>query len=215
MKIKIISTVLFIGMFSNISYAEREMPVFDELTGDTKSACEAILCLSTGTRPSECIPSVTKFFSIWDKKPWKIPQKRFNFLALCPISSSDEAVPFGGSSAAEMKEYMNVIANGASMCSANYLNRTQYKMVSYQVCTWKHDRDGSYKKCTTHTRKLISNKLPNVCEKYSKHSLTDGKVLQTLKYHNTDFVGGIQFGEWRDNLIDLDSSSKSEDDNSK
>ena len=28
----------------------------DVLTGDTRLACEAILCLSSGTRPSECTP---------------------------------------------------------------------------------------------------------------------------------------------------------------
>ena len=31
----------------------------DVLTGDTRLACEAILCLSSGTRPSECTPSRT------------------------------------------------------------------------------------------------------------------------------------------------------------
>ena len=31
-----------------------------ELTGDPKLACEAILCLSSGTRPGECGPSIAK-----------------------------------------------------------------------------------------------------------------------------------------------------------
>ena len=36
----------------------------DELTGDTKLACEAILCLSSSERPSECSASLSKYFSI-------------------------------------------------------------------------------------------------------------------------------------------------------
>jgi len=32
----------------------------DELTGDTKLACEALLCLSSSSRPTECIPSITR-----------------------------------------------------------------------------------------------------------------------------------------------------------
>ena len=33
----------------------------DVLTGDTRLACEAILCLSSGTRPSECTPSLSRY----------------------------------------------------------------------------------------------------------------------------------------------------------
>ena len=34
------------------------------LTGDTRLACEAVLCLASGTRPSECAPSLNRYFSI-------------------------------------------------------------------------------------------------------------------------------------------------------
>ncbi len=36
----------------------------DQLTGDPKLACEAIICLSTGTRPNECAPSMARYFGI-------------------------------------------------------------------------------------------------------------------------------------------------------
>ena len=36
----------------------------DVLSGDTRLACEAILCLSTGQRPSECTPSLDRYFGI-------------------------------------------------------------------------------------------------------------------------------------------------------
>ena len=39
------------------------MPVqAEELTGDSKLACEAILCLSTSTRPTECNESLRRYF---------------------------------------------------------------------------------------------------------------------------------------------------------
>ncbi|MGI7165553.1 TrbM/KikA/MpfK family conjugal transfer protein, partial [Campylobacter coli] len=59
----------------------------DILTGDTKLACEAILCLSSGTRPSECSSSLARYFSIKFKKPWKTINARRAFLNLCPIQN--------------------------------------------------------------------------------------------------------------------------------
>lgn len=56
----------------------------DQLDGDARTACEVILCLSTGSRPDQCSPPLRKFFSI--KKPWK----RVNFLRLCPKKNSND-----------------------------------------------------------------------------------------------------------------------------
>lgn len=56
------------------------------LTGDTKLACEATLCLASATKPGECDPSLKKYFGI-SKKKWKDTVKaRANFLKLCPTS---------------------------------------------------------------------------------------------------------------------------------
>nr|WP_303312854.1 TrbM/KikA/MpfK family conjugal transfer protein [Campylobacter fetus] len=33
----------------------------DVLTGDRKTACEVLLCLSSGQRPSECNPPLARF----------------------------------------------------------------------------------------------------------------------------------------------------------
>lgn len=57
------------------------------LTGTTKLACEAILCLSSPTRPAECIPSIRKYLSIWHTKPHKTIAARRSFLQLCPTAS--------------------------------------------------------------------------------------------------------------------------------
>lgn len=57
------------------------------LTGDARSACEVILCLSSGTRPAECASSLARYFSIKLKKPWQTIDARRSFLSLCPIQS--------------------------------------------------------------------------------------------------------------------------------
>ena len=54
------------------------------LTGDTKLACEAILCLAAPSKPSECNASIQKYFSIKHKKAKNTAKARQNFLALCP-----------------------------------------------------------------------------------------------------------------------------------
>jgi hypothetical protein len=55
----------------------------------TQMACEATLCLATGTRPNECTPSIKKYFSISAKKFKDTLKARKNFLKLCP--STDDA----------------------------------------------------------------------------------------------------------------------------
>ncbi|KAA3682647.1 hypothetical protein E3U40_09795 [Campylobacter fetus subsp. venerealis] len=59
--------ILFFGVLATIFSININA---SELTGDTKLACEALLCLSSGTRPSECSPSLNRYFSIKEKK-WK------------------------------------------------------------------------------------------------------------------------------------------------
>lgn len=54
------------------------------LTGDTRLACEAILCLAAPSKPSECNDSLKKYFSIKHKKAKDTTKARQNFLNLCP-----------------------------------------------------------------------------------------------------------------------------------
>jgi hypothetical protein len=113
------------------------------LTGDTGLACEAILCLSSGTRPSECTPSLNRYFGISFKK-WKDTLKgRINFLNLCPVVSTDT----------NMSSLVRAIGEGAGRCDASYLNATQM--------TWS-DSGSS-----------ISNSLPTYCSTYTSHAYTD------------------------------------------
>ncbi|PHM51264.1 TrbM/KikA/MpfK family conjugal transfer protein [Xenorhabdus sp. KK7.4] len=129
-----------------------------EFTGDTKLACEAILCLSTNTRPSECSPAIRKFFSIKAKKPWKTIQLRKNFLNLCPVSDGEG-----------MPEYNDLLANNAEKCSSKRLNRDLIESKEERVCR----RSGQDYDCHTVTYYRISNKLPNYCQAYIDHEYTD------------------------------------------
>ncbi|SAY51439.1 TrbM [Neisseria weaveri] len=84
----------------------------DVLTGDTKLACEAILCLSTGDRPHECAASIKRYFNIRHKKFHKTLEARRNFLNLCPSSNESN-----------MPGLIDVLVNGAGRCDAAELNR--------------------------------------------------------------------------------------------
>lgn len=69
------------------------MPVqAEELTGDAKLACEAILCLSTNTRPTECNESLRRYFSIEHKKAHKTARARRDFLKQCPRDQDNDVV---------------------------------------------------------------------------------------------------------------------------
>lgn len=89
-----------------------------ELTGDTKLACEAILCLATGAQPPECRPSIEKFFSIQYKYIWDTLTGRTNFLDLCPTASSSD----------DMKALSKALANGSGRCDAASFNS---QMINY------------------------------------------------------------------------------------
>jgi hypothetical protein len=86
----------------------------DVLSGDTRLACEAILCLSSGTRPSECAPSLSRYFGINKKKFSDTIKARLNFLELCPVASQSP----------EMRSLVSAISRGAGRCDAPSLNST-------------------------------------------------------------------------------------------
>jgi TrbM len=123
------------------------------LEGDTGTACEAVLCLAGGGGPSECTRSITKYFSIWDKKPWKTIEKRINFLNLCPSSKSS----------AKMETLVNAIGHGAGKCDAASLNAA---LTSYR-----------YNPDTGEQEVYISDQMPGHCSAYINHDFVDVKAL--------------------------------------
>lgn len=90
----------------------------DTFTGQKKLACEALLCLTSGSRPSECGPSISEFLSIIVKhKPHETFKARKNFLNLCP--SGDDTGNLTDS-----------LANGYGKCDnehiLDFLNKFHY-----------------------------------------------------------------------------------------
>jgi len=55
------------------------------LEGDTRLACECLLCLAAGPQaPKECQAAMTKYYMIQAGSPFKTMIMRRNFLQLCP-----------------------------------------------------------------------------------------------------------------------------------
>ena len=118
----------------------------DVLTGDTRLACEAILCLSSGTRPSECTPSLSRYFNITKRKLSDTIRGRVNFLNLCPVANQTP----------QMSALVNAQANGAGRCDAASLNAV--------LRSWTGSDDGMV---------YVSNQMPSYCTAYTTHAYTD------------------------------------------
>ncbi len=92
------------------------------LEGDTRLACEAILCLSTGSPPGECSPSLDRYFGIeiFDDEgylDWSATlEARLDFLNQCPAVDEKQA-------SREMHSLTDAIVHGARQCDAKALNR--------------------------------------------------------------------------------------------
>jgi hypothetical protein len=108
----------------------------ETLQGDEKLACEALLCLSTSTRPAECAPSLRRYFSISYKKFSDTLRGRMNFLNLCPMVTD-----------ANMATYKSAVINGSGRCDAASINQSNY--VS--------NGDGTG---------IVSNNMPDYCQTF-------------------------------------------------
>lgn len=126
----------------------------DALTGDTRLACEAIICLSSSVRPGECTPSLSRYFGISKRKLSDTIRGRLNFLQLCPVGNQTPA----------MSSLVSAISAGAGRCDAASLNST--------LIMWS----GTYAEGTTY----ISNQLPDYCAAYTSHAYTNFASSGTL-----------------------------------
>ena len=158
----------------------------DLLTGDTKLACEAILCLSSGTRPSECDPSLKRYFSIHHKKPHKTISARLDFLNLCPTSGEKG-----------IQELNRALANGAGRCDAQELNRVMRRTIMVRECKLVANKSamgsmGGKRKpveeCQDVQKVVVLNAKPSYCTAYHDHEWT--RVSDTVKYVGDPKQGG-------------------------
>ena len=134
------------------------------LTGDTRLACEAVLCLATGQRPNECSPSLQRYFSIKFRKPSDTIRERINFLNLCPASSQSP----------QMAALVSAMGAGAGSCDPASLNMA--------LQTYRYNGDGG-------SQNFISNVLPSVCKAYTQNVYTDQASLG-VRYVGTPERGG-------------------------
>lgn len=152
------------------------------LTGDTRLACEATLCLSSGMRPGECGPSLNRYFGINLKEWGDTLQARKNFLNLCPSNG-----------APGMPSLVDSIVNAAGQCDAKHLNRALAYQVEIKVCDedrfWLEPEERCYIKTIT----VIGDRLPSHCRAYFDHQYT-WKV--SARYEGTVMEGG----KWVDEL---------------
>jgi hypothetical protein len=148
----------------------------DILTGDVRLSCEAILCLSSGDRPSECAPSIKRYFSIKEEKMKDTIRKRKDFLSICPSSKEKD-----------MPELVNAIANGAGRCDAKELNRVMRRTKVVKKCQktglWHNETT-----CTNITINYIEPKKPKYCTAYEQQGLT--YQVDQVKYVGQPDQGG-------------------------
>jgi hypothetical protein len=94
-------------------YIPGNLPTFappEELEGDEKLACEAVLCLASLSPPHECDPALEYYFSI-ERRVWDdTVEARTDFLELCP--DEEEQIPGA---------FLETLVNGAGRCDIETL----------------------------------------------------------------------------------------------
>ncbi|WP_299450461.1 TrbM/KikA/MpfK family conjugal transfer protein [uncultured Pigmentiphaga sp.] len=118
------------------------------LTGTPRLACEALLCLSSSTRPGECGPALSRYFGIHKRKLSDTLDARQAFLNQCPTVAAS----------GEMRDLARAIARGAGRCDAQSLNRVLMRYMT--------DSNGN-------ERRVVADRMPNYCSVYSGHLYTD------------------------------------------
>ncbi|MCI6538602.1 MAG: TrbM/KikA/MpfK family conjugal transfer protein [Bilophila wadsworthia] len=153
--------------------ADHELPQIDtsqyELSGDAGLACKAILCLSSGERPGECGPALSRYFGI-SKKKWKdTVRARRNFLNQCPTVGEDASMP----------TLVDAIVNGAGRCTAELLNRQLRQREVVRECipddVWRkmswYQKENT-PRCRDKYIWVVDDTLPSYCRAYAGHEYT-------------------------------------------
>jgi|GEM_PF-320833 len=167
------------------------------LSGDTKLSCEALLCLASPIKPSECAPSLARYFGISAKK-WKDTiAKRKNFLKLCPVDNSDS----------QMVYYRDqVVANLDSECTIPALNKRVEKQVIRveKVCAVVSDNGGcaTFKEINVYGFRTNPN-LPRSCALLASSAYTDYRLKYTCNkqfYDEVSWNRGYELKEVSKNI---------------
>lgn len=181
----------------------------DVFTGDKRTACEVILCLSSSTKPQECNAPIKKFFSIKAKKWWKTLELRRNFLNLCPTGDN------GIDNDKIMADLKEAIVNIPHECTPEVLNKTYeytYKTVSYpDMCN-----EQKVKQVMRITKSIPRNCLNLINNAYTNLKLPINTCSNDF-YRTSDFYRGyyesvaftdvFRFNHFRKNKNDIDKTN--------
>lgn len=108
-----IAVCLLCLLFANSGYAQGiSSPQGPALSDDEQDACKALLCLSSGSRPTECDPAVQRYYDIKRRLTTDTMKARLDFLKMCPTAKDDSTV----------SSLAKAISQGAGRCDANTLN---------------------------------------------------------------------------------------------
>lgn len=157
------TAVLSLMVLSGLAFNANAYTMGEELTGDTKLACEAILCLSTSSRPSECSSAIKRYFSIKMRKPHDTFRARLNFLKLCPtdLGSDKEELAKIGIDKDEQERGLGTLTNAIASLPHDCLPDTLNQQIEKRkLCS---DCDREYR---------IKPTLPQACKDLAKHEWT-------------------------------------------
>lgn len=150
-------TIVSILIMPMLIHSEAVLADADILTGNKRTACEVILCLSSsvGSGLSECKSPLKKYFSISAKK-WKDTlKKRRKFLDLCPTANED----------AKMAALTTILQHQQYACDAETLNsRIENK--------WYMNT----------SKMKIQSYMPSFCNDLYNHEFTEYSQIKKPKY---------------------------------
>lgn len=167
------------------------------LSGDEKLSCEAILCLSTSSRPSECNESIRKYFSISFKRWSDTVSARRAFLNICPVGTT------GNNDKTFVALRDDVISNLNVPCTLESLNREEERYPS-------NDEGGIY---YLNQQFRINPEPTTSCNLLMGNSYTDIKAEytcnQNIWYSYNDWKNGYTLTVVsRDEWLKLNQSEK-------
>lgn len=158
-----------------------EMPNLQTFTGDTRLSCEAVLCLASPYKPSECAPALARYFGFSAKYWSDVVKMRSNFLNLCPLGANNAIK----SDDKELEAWRSSLIHLTGTCYIPDLNKKYQKTILW---TQNITRCGAESSCTTETINhygfRIDPNLDNNC-----------KILSSNKYsdYNLKYVCPVKF----------------------
>lgn len=162
-----------------------------EFTGDTKLSCEAVLCLASPYKPSECAPALARYFGFSAKYWSDVIRMRTNFLNLCPLGANNAIK----SDDKELEAWRNSLVNLTGTCYIPDLNKKQQRTILWVEEMVEEIKNG----CTTvkinHYGFRIDPNLDNNCKILSSNKYSDYNLKYTCPtkfYPEEDWNNGYE-----------------------